>query len=88
MLGLNLVGDTGGYSAGVATWNYTGKNVDNGCGATVGGGFGLRAMRQRAENIGGSVIVESSPGQGNTLVVQLPIVNEIHHEENEILDEK
>lgn len=54
----------------------------------VGGGFGLRAMRQRAENIGGSVIVESSPGQGNTLVVQLPIGNEIHHEENEIPDEK
>ncbi|MES0361454.1 MAG: sensor histidine kinase [Anaerolineales bacterium] len=54
----------------------------------VGGGFGLRAMRQRAEYIGGSVIVESSPGQGTTLVLQLPIVNEIHHEENEIPDEK
>ena len=53
-----------------------------------GGGFGLRAMRQRAENIGGSVIVESSPGEGTTLVLQLPIVNEVHHEENEIPDEK
>jgi len=50
------------------------------------GGFGLRTMRQRAENIGGSVIVESSSGEGTTLVVQLPIVNEIHHEEFENSD--
>jgi signal transduction histidine kinase len=48
-----------------------------------GDGFGLLAMRQRAESIGGSVIVESSPGEGTTLVVQLPIANDIHHEENE-----
>ena len=47
------------------------------------GGFGLRTMRQRAENIGGSVIIESSLGEGTTLVVQLPIVNEIHHKEIE-----
>jgi signal transduction histidine kinase len=42
------------------------------------GGYGLRAMRQRVENLGGSVIVESSPGEGTTLVVQLPTASEIH----------
>ena len=52
----------------------------------AGGGFGLRAMRQRAENIGGSVIVESSPDEGTTLVVQLPIGNESHHQANENTD--
>lgn len=41
------------------------------------GGYGLRAMRQRVENLGGSVIVESSPGEGTTLVVQLPTASEI-----------
>lgn len=40
------------------------------------GGFGLQAMRQRAESIDGSVIVESSPEKGTTLVVQLPIVDQ------------
>jgi signal transduction histidine kinase len=41
-----------------------------------GGGFGLRVMRQRVGQIGGEVLIESSPEQGTTLVVQIPIVNE------------
>ena len=41
-----------------------------------GGGFGLQVMRQRVGQIGGEVLVESSPEQGTTLVVQIPIVNE------------
>lgn len=53
-----------------------------------GEGYGLRAMRQRAENMGGSLIVESSPGEGTTLVVQLPAANEIHQEFNGIPGEK
>jgi len=42
ILGLNLSGDTGGYSGGTATWNYAARNVDY-CDydKTVGGGFGL-----------------------------------------------
>ena len=42
ILGLNLSGNTGGYSGGTATWNYAARNVD--CcdyDKTVGGGFGL-----------------------------------------------
>jgi signal transduction histidine kinase len=83
----------------VATLSYMDEQValdvqDNGLGFDAqslqnppdqaGGGFGLRAMHQRAENLGGSVIVESSPGKGTTLVVQLPIANEIHQETSEI----
>ena len=40
------------------------------------GGFGLRAMRERVEALGGSLLVESAPGEGCTLVVRLPPVAE------------
>ena len=36
------------------------------------GGFGLRFMRERAERVGGSLRVESQPGQGTRVVVSLP----------------
>jgi signal transduction histidine kinase len=37
------------------------------------GGYGLQVMRQRAEQVGGKVYIESNPGKGTTLVIQLPI---------------
>lgn len=37
-----------------------------------GGGYGLQVMHQRVEQLGGEVILESSPGEGTTLVVQIP----------------
>ena len=37
-----------------------------------GGGFGLRFMRERAEGVGGSLRIESQPGQGARVVVSLP----------------
>ena len=36
------------------------------------GGFGLGAMRGRVEQAGGTLTVESSPGRGTSLVVELP----------------
>ncbi|MCK9793131.1 sensor histidine kinase [Isoptericola sp. 4D.3] len=36
------------------------------------GGFGLRAMRQRVEQLGGTITVESAPGEGTVVGVQLP----------------
>jgi signal transduction histidine kinase len=39
------------------------------------GGYGLQAMRQRVDQIGGTVILESSPGKGTTLAIQVPIVD-------------
>lgn len=38
-----------------------------------GGGFGLPAMRARAETLGGLFTVESAPGQGTAVAVTLPL---------------
>jgi signal transduction histidine kinase len=36
-------------------------------------GYGLQAMRERAEQCGGSVTLESEPGVGTTVVVSIPV---------------
>ena len=36
--------------------------------------FGLRAMRQRAERQGGSIEIESAPGEGTAVSVRIPVV--------------
>jgi len=41
-------------------------------GAGPGGGLGLTAMRERVESLGGRLTVESAPGEGATVVAQLP----------------
>jgi signal transduction histidine kinase len=38
------------------------------------GGYGLRAMRQRVEQLGGVFSVESSPGEGTIVAAQLPTI--------------
>ncbi len=40
------------------------------------GGLGLRAMRERVEEIGGEVSVESALGGGTTVVAHLPVDKE------------
>ncbi|THA79188.1 sensor histidine kinase [Streptomyces sp. A0642] len=58
--------------------------VDDGCGFTgvsgrtasadTGtGGFGLPAMRSRARSLGGTLSVESAPGQGTAVALTLPL---------------
>ncbi len=42
-------------------------------GAQDEGGFGLTAMRERVEQLGGKLIVESAPGEGTTIVVELRV---------------
>jgi signal transduction histidine kinase len=37
------------------------------------GGFGLLAMRERVGRTGGTLLIESGPGEGTTLAVQLPL---------------
>ena len=51
-----------------------------------GGGFGLRAMRERAEQLGGRLFVESAPGEGTTLAVQVPL--EVQTEISRSLEER
>jgi signal transduction histidine kinase len=41
--------------------------------ASVDGGFGLTAMRERVEQLGGSLLIESAPAEGTTLVVTIPL---------------
>ncbi|WP_051386173.1 sensor histidine kinase [Actinokineospora inagensis] len=40
--------------------------------ATPAGGYGLRGMRARVEQVAGSVTVHSAPGAGTTLTVEVP----------------
>jgi signal transduction histidine kinase len=44
-------------------------------GAGAGGfGFGLTSMRERMEQIGGTLTVESAPGEGTTISASAPNV--------------
>jgi signal transduction histidine kinase len=51
--------------------------VDDGLGLPENqrSGVGLISMRERAEEVGGNLLIESSPGQGTRVVVDLPLVN-------------
>ncbi|MBV9452537.1 MAG: sensor histidine kinase [Rubrobacter sp.] len=40
----------------------------------LSGGFGLKGMRERVEQLSGTLLVESVPGEGTTLMVELPVV--------------
>ncbi|MDH4208820.1 MAG: GAF domain-containing sensor histidine kinase [Anaerolineae bacterium] len=42
-------------------------------GRELGRHLGLRTMRERAESVGGTLTVESQPGEGTTVVLQLPL---------------
>lgn len=51
-----------------------GQGLVNAEPAAFAGGYGLEAMQERAAQVGGSVIVESEPGEGTTVVVSVPVV--------------
>jgi len=55
--------------------NGVGFDTQDADAITRDGGYGLRVMRQRAEQVGGKVYIESKTGKGTTLVIQLPIDN-------------
>ncbi len=50
--------------------------ADDGCGfdpaQAANGGLGLRGMRERAEGLGGTLVIESAPGEGTTVALSLP----------------
>jgi signal transduction histidine kinase len=41
--------------------------------SSSGGGFGLKSIREQAEQLGGELTIESKPGKGCTVAVALPI---------------
>jgi signal transduction histidine kinase len=66
------------------TLSYMGDMVvldvqDNGIGingaapSQLSGGYGLQAMRERTTQFGGTVGIESEPGEGTTIVVSIPV---------------
>lgn len=55
--------------------------TDDGCGfdptqLALTPGFGLRAMRERAEGVGGAFELHSAPGQGTRLAVRVPFAEQ------------
>lgn len=50
-----------------------GHGFDAGREAESGGGIGLLGMRERARTLGGRVTVESAPGEGTALTIELPL---------------
>jgi signal transduction histidine kinase len=67
---LDVQDDGQGFDASAAPTCKTGREA--------GTGFGLLGMRERAEQLGGSLIIESVPGEGTTLVVELPLSQPAH----------
>jgi signal transduction histidine kinase len=59
---LDVRDDGVGFSAGPA-----------GNGAT-GGGFGLKAMRQRLQRVAGNLEIESAPGEGTAINASVPAI--------------
>ena len=84
---LTNVSKHAGAGRTVLTLSYMGDRVtldvtDDGVGFEPGhtpgkdgvdGGFGLGAMRERVEGVGGTLLVESEPGAGTSLAVELPL---------------
>ncbi|MEU7602947.1 sensor histidine kinase [Streptomyces sp. NPDC041003] len=67
---LDIVDDGHGFDPPPATAGRCPHSAASGSGD---GGFGLPAMRSRAETLGGLFTVESAPGQGTAVAVTLPL---------------
>jgi signal transduction histidine kinase len=52
-----------------------GIGLNNASKSSLSGGYGLRAMKERVKQYGGSVELESDPGEGTTVVVTIPLSN-------------
>ncbi|MFG2439291.1 sensor histidine kinase [Streptomyces sp. NPDC048508] len=65
---LDVVDDGVGFAPG-GVGPYPGGGDED----RTDGGFGLPAMRSRAESLGGTFTVESAPGQGTAVAVTLPL---------------
>ncbi|MFI6292505.1 sensor histidine kinase [Nonomuraea sp. NPDC050790] len=81
---LDLLDDGTGFDTGTDAGTDAGAGADTGTDSRAGtsggsgtvgnasGGYGLAAMRERAAAVGGTVTVESAPGEGTALCVSIP----------------
>ncbi|GAA2214407.1 sensor histidine kinase [Nonomuraea monospora] len=77
------VRDHSGATSATVTLSYLNGEVtldvfDDGAGFTEpspapGRGYGLRAMRDRLQEVGGVLIVESAPGEGTAIAARVPV---------------
>ncbi|WP_163508268.1 sensor histidine kinase [Fodinicola acaciae] len=67
------VGLTLSYMSDVVTLDVRDDGEGFDLAADRGDGFGLTGMRQRAENAGGSLVVETEPGGGTAISASVPI---------------
>ena len=60
--------------------NLTITISDDGCGlpATAGRGIGMRSMRERAKELGGSWTIEARPGGGTVVRACFPLMEDEH----------
>jgi len=66
---LDVRDDGAGFAPNAA---HDGPSSDESPGEASRGGFGLRGLRERAEQFGGKVDIESAPGDGTTVSVTIP----------------
>lgn len=72
-IALDVVDDGVGFRVPAADGAGGGEHAGE-AGPGGPGGFGLRAIRQRAAALGGSVDIESAPGDGTAISVRIPAV--------------
>ena len=77
----NAVRHAGGTECNIAIASGSDPDLvvrvaDNGRGlpATFTAGVGLRSMRERAEELGGTLVIESEPGSGTAIIATLPLL--------------
>jgi signal transduction histidine kinase len=66
VVALDVQDDGSGFDAAQSFIAPSGQSV---------GGFGLRALRRRAEQLGGILSIESAPGEGTTIALSLPAIS-------------
>jgi signal transduction histidine kinase len=64
-----IVGSAGGRLAAIVEDDGVGFDPET---AMLAGAIGLLAMRERAESVGGQLTIESTPGRGTSVIIEVP----------------
>ena len=65
---MTIEDDGAGFDATAVSQKRSGK-----------GGLGLVSLRERVEFLGGELEINSAPGQGTSLVIEIPISIQVEH---------